>query len=323
MKLNRPVKIIIGLTTAWVVLYPFLFLAVWFSMFFGITFASSSVREGFPFWGVPFSVIFLLHCLTILLGFFLDAFYLIHTIKNLAGSETIRIILALGIFLIPFIAMPLYYGLYIWLDQPPMWAMQSGQKSTSDTKRIVIGLLTLFGLVIVCFFCFFVFATNILAPTIMNAPSVVSRTVSMTCSSTQPPNELGQSVVYQDMKTTVIEYQFGGAYIDENGYERKPHEKEKFLWLHISAENVGQVTAEATSGNDFQPIYKGTKVAGGTYIYYRPGYSDYQRDRISPGTRTDGWLLFYVPEAANPEDTLICFNVGTPFKPIEFSWQLR
>lgn len=189
---------------------------------------------------------------------------------------------------------------------------------------IVIGLLTLFGLAVVCLFCFLGFAANILAPTIMNAPTgIVRRTVSMTCSSTQMPNELGQSVVHQDVKTTVIEYQFSEAYKDEDGYDRKPHEKEKFLWLHISAENVGQVAADAPYEGQIQPIYKGTKVTHWIYDYYRPGYPEFQGGRIDPGVRTDGWIVFNLPQDASPGDTLICFNVGSPNNPVEFAWQLR
>lgn len=70
-------------------------------------------------------------CLTVLLDLVLDAVYMIHVIKNTTGSDTIRIILALGIFILPFIAMPVYYYLYIWLDEPPKWAKKPEQNHTS------------------------------------------------------------------------------------------------------------------------------------------------------------------------------------------------
>ena len=43
-------------------------------------------------------------------------------IRNTTASESIRIILGIGVFFLPFIAMPVYYYLYIWRDQPPSWA---------------------------------------------------------------------------------------------------------------------------------------------------------------------------------------------------------
>lgn len=131
MKISPPVKIVIGLATAWLVIYPFLFFAVWLAMMSSMLLVSSGPRDQFPLFGIPLFAIFPLHCLTILLGFILDAVYLIHIIKNTAGSETIRIILALAIFFIPFIGMPLYYYLYFWRDEPPAWAKEPAHKLTT------------------------------------------------------------------------------------------------------------------------------------------------------------------------------------------------
>lgn len=128
MKLNKPVKILLGLATAWNALYPLLFFAVWLimvlGMFLSAGFSSSTAGEPSPVFILPFFAIFPLHCLTILLHFVLATFYLIHVIKNTTASETVRIILGVGIFFMGFIAMPIYYYLYIWRDQPPEWALE-------------------------------------------------------------------------------------------------------------------------------------------------------------------------------------------------------
>jgi hypothetical protein len=50
------------------------------------------------------------------------AFYLIHVIRNTKADETVRITLGLGNFFMPFIAMPIYFYLFIWLEDPPGWA---------------------------------------------------------------------------------------------------------------------------------------------------------------------------------------------------------
>ena len=131
MKLSKPVKVLIGLATAWTVIYPLLFLAVWLLMAFGIFLSASlpatEAGKVSPPTMLPFGLffgIFPVHCLTILLNFALIPFYLIHVIKNTAASETVRIILGVGIFFMGFVAMPVYYYLYIWREQPPEWALE-------------------------------------------------------------------------------------------------------------------------------------------------------------------------------------------------------
>ncbi len=123
MTLGKPARILIGLLTAWVMLYPLLFFAVWLIMFFGIAVIGESPRSEFPVFMIPFFAIFPVHCLTIFLQLGLSAFYLVHVIKNKMASDTIRIVLGVGAFLLPFVAMPIYYFLYIWPDKPPDWAL--------------------------------------------------------------------------------------------------------------------------------------------------------------------------------------------------------
>lgn len=48
----------------------------------------------------------------------LVVFYLIHVIKNTRADETVRKILGVCMFFLPFIAMPIYYYIYLWLDTP-------------------------------------------------------------------------------------------------------------------------------------------------------------------------------------------------------------
>ncbi len=48
----------------------------------------------------------------------LQIFYVIHEIKNKALSDTYRIFFALGTFLLPYVAMPIYFFAYLWKDQP-------------------------------------------------------------------------------------------------------------------------------------------------------------------------------------------------------------
>ncbi len=126
MKLSKGVKILIGLGTVWEVIYPFLFIVLWLMMVGSIFFFSGNSDQGWPVFSVfsgLFAIIFPVHCFAIVLQFGLIAVYLIHVIKNTAASETVRIILGIGIFFMPFVAMPVYYYVYIWREAPPAWAV--------------------------------------------------------------------------------------------------------------------------------------------------------------------------------------------------------
>jgi len=126
MTLTKPQKILVGALTAWVVLYPLLFILVVFSTVFSTFWTAQFTNsEPSPVTMIPFFAFFPLHCLTILLQLGLSGFYLAHIIKNNTGSETVRIILGIGVFMLAYIAMPAYYYLYIWREVPPEWAKQS------------------------------------------------------------------------------------------------------------------------------------------------------------------------------------------------------
>jgi len=129
MKLSNPVKILVGIATAWICIYPLLFLSVWFMMATQMGLFGRVMSAEPPMFMTPFLAIFPVHCFTILLQFVMMAFYLIHVIKNNAAAEVIRIILGVGVFFLPYVAMPVYYVLYIWMDTPPAWAAAPSSNS--------------------------------------------------------------------------------------------------------------------------------------------------------------------------------------------------
>ncbi len=124
MNISKPVKILIGCLTAFAILFPFVVMPA-FMMFF----MSSS---GFPFLDpqsftnpsdfqktmFPIMAVFypLMMCFShVQLG--LQIFYVIHEIKNKALNDTYRILFAIGTFLLPYVAMPIYFFVYLWKDQ--------------------------------------------------------------------------------------------------------------------------------------------------------------------------------------------------------------
>ena len=74
-------------------------------------------------------------------SFFLEVallvFYLVHTLKNTKASESLRIVLGLGHLFLPFVAMPIYYYLYIWRETPPEWVAIKAMKVDQLAKSVI------------------------------------------------------------------------------------------------------------------------------------------------------------------------------------------
>ena len=124
MTLSQPIKILAGVSTFLVFLLPFGFVLLWGLMVFPMAFGEPSMDFPFPAFEALFSLAFPLMCFLNLLIYALYAFYVIHAIKNESASDVVRIIALLTIFFVPFVGMPFYYIVYIFLPNPPAWALK-------------------------------------------------------------------------------------------------------------------------------------------------------------------------------------------------------
>lgn len=131
MKLNKSAKIIVGVGTLFVAAFPFLFMVIFFLPIFLAGFGRG--EEPSPAFVGAFFLIFPLMLLFSLLQMGLMIFYVVHVIKNSTASEAIRILLGVGIYFMPYIAMPTYYLVYVLPDTPPEWAQQ--QKTGRIARR--------------------------------------------------------------------------------------------------------------------------------------------------------------------------------------------
>ena len=77
------------------------------------------------------------HLCSLFLEVGLLIFYLVHTIKNTKASDSMRIMLGLGHLFLPFVAMPIYFYLYIWRDSPPEWAAAKTRKFEQLAQNVV------------------------------------------------------------------------------------------------------------------------------------------------------------------------------------------
>ena len=135
MRLSKPVRILVGIASFWYAFYLLLTI-IGIVAFFGYVFVTLMVGDE-TVANLPrlfrdiLSLEFMvpIHVCSLSLEVVLLIFYLIHTIKNTKASDALRIALALGHVFLPFVAMPIYYYLYIWRENPPEWATVNPRKT--------------------------------------------------------------------------------------------------------------------------------------------------------------------------------------------------
>jgi hypothetical protein len=124
MNISKPVKILIGCLTVFAILFPFVIMPA-VMMFFvstsgflffdpqSVTSPSDFQKTMFPMMAVFYP---LMMCFSLVqLG--LQIFYVVHEIKNKALNDTYRILFVIGTFFLPYVAMPIYFFVYLWKDQ--------------------------------------------------------------------------------------------------------------------------------------------------------------------------------------------------------------
>lgn len=135
MRISKPIKILLGLLTAFLAIGPFIGMIAWFSFMFmaidAVEYQAAPEAVVIPAVFLPF---FLFIICTSFLQIGLTAFYLTHVILNKTGNDVIRVLLGLSVFFFPYLAMPVYYFIYVLPNNPPRWALavNSGQMVASE-----------------------------------------------------------------------------------------------------------------------------------------------------------------------------------------------
>jgi hypothetical protein len=140
------------------------------------------------------------------------------------------------------------------------------------------------------------------------------------------PNGLAQSVLYQNVKTTVKGHEFTSTYALSPDLRVAAPAGAKFLWLHIVAENVRGVELELPWDWSFMVLYQGTEISTrsfGDFTAWRPGYGTYVGGKVPPTVSDDGWLRFVLPDGANASDIIVRANLDTGlFASAYYYWRL-
>jgi hypothetical protein len=112
--MKKWMKILLGLATLWPFLYMILFFLFVFSTFFFIS-GSAGPDSGPPF---LFFLFFAVHIFTILWIMGLTIFYMVNVFRNNRVDKDKKVLWAVVLFLGSMIAMPIYWYLYIWREEP-------------------------------------------------------------------------------------------------------------------------------------------------------------------------------------------------------------
>lgn len=114
MKISKPIKILVGIATLWIVAISALScLLIVFGGRWPRAFLTGS--EG---------PIFAFNLCTAIGGFALIVFYLIHLFNNPKLGFTWQVDYSIGILFLPFFVMPIYYYACIWLANSPALALK-------------------------------------------------------------------------------------------------------------------------------------------------------------------------------------------------------
>lgn len=133
MRISKPIKLLLGFLSAWVVMAPLIGIATWFGfMFLMIATSESQAAPENVILPAVFLPFFLLIMCTSFLQVGLSAFYITHIILNKTGNDVLRVALGILVFFFPYVAMPIYFFIYIWPENPPAWALTSGQKALTQ-----------------------------------------------------------------------------------------------------------------------------------------------------------------------------------------------
>ena len=109
-------KILLGIATAWPLLYIPLFVLFMFS------FALMADRGAPPDGAFPamFLLILPFHMLTILGGLALSVFYIVNVFRNPRVEKDKQVMWVVLLFMVGLIAQPIYWYLYIWREEPSL-----------------------------------------------------------------------------------------------------------------------------------------------------------------------------------------------------------
>lgn len=146
--------------------------------------------------------------------------------------------------------------------------------------------------------------------------------------------DIGESVTYGGLKTTVTKARTVTAYTAEDG-DHTPEQGATVLLTHIRIKHVGEVKIHFPTSHHIEFLYKtedtrkesvvgSITVDGETLTTYEDSMDAKQANKGAfPDTTVEGWVVFYVPEGFSKSDAAITIQYdGSADVEKQFKWIL-
>ncbi|HET9907338.1 MAG TPA: DUF4352 domain-containing protein [Anaerolineales bacterium] len=121
------------------------------------------------------------------------------------------------------------------------------------------------------------------------------------------PSAPGDPVLWRTLRVSMDQPEITDTFINEFGSQRVPSAGQKFLWIHLTLENVGTEETLLPEPENFSVLYAESEIKP---IYgHRQEYADYSDSgaTLFPGQELDAWLRFDIPAAADLSELWFVF----------------
>lgn len=115
---------------------------------------------------------------------------------------------------------------------------------------------------------------------------------------------LGEWATMEGVTVSVTDYEFASSYEEKYVGEAAPEEGARFLWIHVCAENVGEVEKGLPHAWFFRLLYKGHEIHGFAPALVK-GRKTYNAESVYPGASREGWILYELPIAAEADEIVV------------------
>jgi hypothetical protein len=115
---------------------------------------------------------------------------------------------------------------------------------------------------------------------------------------------LGGLAAKEGVRVSINGYEFASSYEEEYRGQVTPEEGATFLWIHVYAENVGEVEKSLPAAYYFELLYKGDEIYHDTPGSVK-GREVYKGESVYPGVGREGWVLYELPDAAQAHDIVV------------------
>jgi hypothetical protein len=121
------------------------------------------------------------------------------------------------------------------------------------------------------------------------------------------PSSPSDPVIWRDLKVIFDQAEITDSFTNEFSSQRVPSTRQKFLWIHVSLENVGKDEILLPKPENFSVLYAESEFKP---VYgHRQGYADYTDvgTTLFPDQKLDAWLRFDIPDAADLNELWFVF----------------